>query len=191
MREAGESLPTALRGKVRIVMLLLRMRMIKYSQLHDVCSWVDLIFGEKCTFSLPLHAQCPPTASYAQHWWWRWCCPPLQAQCAPQHLLVTFAQCWWWQPWWRRLRASKFFVKICFLPVWALSQIIVHHTGICDICKPRGYLWLPQEYFPQGGSQKLVQETLPNRTISQELEKYETMPEDVGHCFVTWVISFL
>ena len=51
MREAGESLPTALRGKVRIVMLL-RMRMIKYSQLHDVCSWVDLIFGEKCTFSL-------------------------------------------------------------------------------------------------------------------------------------------
>ena len=58
MREAGESLPTALRGKVRIVMLLLRMRMIKYSQLHDVCSWVDLIFGEKCTFSLP----CMPNA---------------------------------------------------------------------------------------------------------------------------------
>lgn len=24
----------------------------------------------------------------------------------------------------------------------------------------------------------------------KELEKYETMPEDVGHCFVTWV-SFL
>lgn len=22
----------------------------------------------------------------------------------------------------------------------------------------------------------------------RELEKYETMPEDVGHCFVTWVI---
>ena len=21
----------------------------------------------------------------------------------------------------------------------------------------------------------------------KELEKYETMPEDVGHCFVTWV----
>jgi len=24
----------------------------------------------------------------------------------------------------------------------------------------------------------------------KELEKYETLPEDVGHCFVTWV-SFL
>lgn len=23
----------------------------------------------------------------------------------------------------------------------------------------------------------------------KELEKYETMPEDVGHCFVTWVSS--
>lgn len=23
----------------------------------------------------------------------------------------------------------------------------------------------------------------------RELEKYETMPEDVGHCFVTWVSS--
>ena len=25
----------------------------------------------------------------------------------------------------------------------------------------------------------------------RELEKYETMPEDVGHCFVTWVSQFL
>lgn len=26
----------------------------------------------------------------------------------------------------------------------------------------------------------------------KELEKYETMPEDVGHCFVTWVrINFV
>lgn len=24
-------------------------------------------------------------------------------------------------------------------------------------------------------------------TFLKELEKYETMPEDVGHCFVTWV----
>lgn len=24
----------------------------------------------------------------------------------------------------------------------------------------------------------------------KELEKYETMPEDVGHCFVTWVRTF-
>ena len=24
----------------------------------------------------------------------------------------------------------------------------------------------------------------------KELEKYESMPEDVGHCFVTWVIIF-
>ncbi len=23
----------------------------------------------------------------------------------------------------------------------------------------------------------------------KELEKYETMPEDIGHCFVTWVIN--
>ena len=37
---------------------------------------------------------------------------------------------------------------------------------------------------------KTCTRNLPNRTISQELEKYETMPEDVGHCFVTWVISF-
>lgn len=29
-----------------------------------------------------------------------------------------------------------------------------------------------------------------NRIFLKELEKYETMPEDVGHCFVTWV-SFL
>lgn len=27
-----------------------------------------------------------------------------------------------------------------------------------------------------------------NRIFLKELEKYETMPEDVGHCFVTWVI---
>jgi hypothetical protein len=26
-----------------------------------------------------------------------------------------------------------------------------------------------------------------NDVFLQELEKYETMPEDVGHCFVTWV----
>lgn len=26
-----------------------------------------------------------------------------------------------------------------------------------------------------------------NRIFLKELEKYETMPEDVGHCFVTWV----
>lgn len=25
----------------------------------------------------------------------------------------------------------------------------------------------------------------------KELEKYETMPEDVGHCFVTWVRTLL
>ena len=25
------------------------------------------------------------------------------------------------------------------------------------------------------------------QTFLKELEKYETMPEDVGHCFVTWV----
>ena len=25
----------------------------------------------------------------------------------------------------------------------------------------------------------------------KELEKYEMMPEDVGHCFVTWVIPFI
>lgn len=25
----------------------------------------------------------------------------------------------------------------------------------------------------------------------KELEKYETMPEDVGHCFVTWVRVFI
>lgn len=25
----------------------------------------------------------------------------------------------------------------------------------------------------------------------RELEKYETMPEDVGHCFVTWVVIAL
>lgn len=24
----------------------------------------------------------------------------------------------------------------------------------------------------------------------KELEKYETMPEDVGHCFVTWASKF-
>lgn len=27
-------------------------------------------------------------------------------------------------------------------------------------------------------------------TFLRELEKYETMPEDVGHCFVTWVRYF-
>lgn len=26
-----------------------------------------------------------------------------------------------------------------------------------------------------------------NDIFLRELEKYETMPEDVGHCFVTWV----
>ena len=26
-----------------------------------------------------------------------------------------------------------------------------------------------------------------NETFLKELEKYETIPEDVGHCFVTWV----
>lgn len=26
-----------------------------------------------------------------------------------------------------------------------------------------------------------------NNIFLRELEKYETMPEDVGHCFVTWV----
>jgi triple functional domain protein len=26
-----------------------------------------------------------------------------------------------------------------------------------------------------------------NDVFLRELEKYETMPEDVGHCFVTWV----
>lgn len=26
-----------------------------------------------------------------------------------------------------------------------------------------------------------------NGIFLRELEKYETMPEDVGHCFVTWV----
>jgi hypothetical protein len=25
------------------------------------------------------------------------------------------------------------------------------------------------------------------RLFLKELEKYETLPEDVGHCFVTWV----
>lgn len=25
------------------------------------------------------------------------------------------------------------------------------------------------------------------KVFLKELEKYETMPEDVGHCFVTWV----
>lgn len=28
------------------------------------------------------------------------------------------------------------------------------------------------------------------RIFLKELEKYETMPEDVGHCFVTWVNSY-
>jgi len=27
-------------------------------------------------------------------------------------------------------------------------------------------------------------------TFLKELEKYEMMPEDVGHCFVTWVGSY-
>ena len=29
-----------------------------------------------------------------------------------------------------------------------------------------------------------------SKTFLQELEKYESMPEDVGHCFVTWARSF-
>lgn len=29
-----------------------------------------------------------------------------------------------------------------------------------------------------------------NGIFLKELEKYETMPEDVGHCFVTWVSIF-
>lgn len=27
-------------------------------------------------------------------------------------------------------------------------------------------------------------------TFLKELEKYETIPEDVGHCFVTWAVKF-
>lgn len=30
-----------------------------------------------------------------------------------------------------------------------------------------------------------------HKIFLRELEKYETMPEDVGHCFVTWVGYFL
>lgn len=30
-----------------------------------------------------------------------------------------------------------------------------------------------------------------NDVFLRELEKYETMPEDVGHCFVTWVIILI
>lgn len=29
-----------------------------------------------------------------------------------------------------------------------------------------------------------------NHIFLKELEKYETMPEDVGHCFVTWAQKF-
>ena len=29
-----------------------------------------------------------------------------------------------------------------------------------------------------------------SRIFLKELEKYETIPEDVGHCFVTWVCMF-
>ncbi|XP_060534993.1 triple functional domain protein isoform X2 [Cylas formicarius] len=32
--------------------------------------------------------------------------------------------------------------------------------------------------------------TFHNSVFLKELEKYETMPEDVGHCFVTWAIKF-
>lgn len=28
------------------------------------------------------------------------------------------------------------------------------------------------------------------RVFLRELDKYETMPEDVGHCFVTWAREF-
>ena len=31
------------------------------------------------------------------------------------------------------------------------------------------------------------QHPLHKNIFLKELEKYETMPEDVGHCFVTWV----
>lgn len=30
-----------------------------------------------------------------------------------------------------------------------------------------------------------------NNMFLKELEKYETMPEDVGHCFVTWVRTYV
>ena len=29
-----------------------------------------------------------------------------------------------------------------------------------------------------------------NKIFLKELEKYETIPEDVGHCFVTWASKF-
>lgn len=32
--------------------------------------------------------------------------------------------------------------------------------------------------------------SVPCSTFVQELEKYESLPEDVGHCFVTWAEKF-
>ena len=136
-----------------------------------------------------LHAQCPPTASYAQYWWWRYCCPPLQAQCAPQHLLVTFAQCWWWKPWWRRLGASKMFVKMFSASMCCVSHNLPSSRNLWYLQTSRIFV-TSTRIFSSRWVSKTCTRNLPNRTISQELEKYETMPEDVGHCFVTWVISF-
>lgn len=38
--------------------------------------------------------------------------------------------------------------------------------------------------------EKFINKNIYFRIFLKELEKYETMPEDVGHCFVTWVNSY-
>ncbi|KOB69146.1 Kalirin, partial [Operophtera brumata] len=37
---------------------------------------------------------------------------------------------------------------------------------------------------------ELLQTERAYRVFLRELDKYETMPEDVGHCFVTWAREF-
>lgn len=55
-----------------------------------------------------------------------------------------------------------------------------------------------QSFAPEGirGKEKIIFGNIEEifkfhqSTFLKELEKYETMPEDVGHCFVTWAKSF-
>ena len=60
------------------------------------------------------------------------------------------------------------------------SVIFANLEDICDFHK-NIFLKVPFRFS--------IVKTLSNKRIFQELEKYETMPEDVGHCFVTWVLA--
>ena len=73
------------------------------------------------------------------------------------------------------------------------------NQGVCSLIKEENVnngefmrLGWPQ-YEPLVGRGPTVQKCLisaflpPCSIFLKELEKYEQLPEDVGHCFVTWV----